>query len=373
MSESMFGSRFRVVGKSAAIVGAAVSIVGGGVSGVAHTGVAHAAAAPPHYTLTIGPAAAQRYLGINDSGDIIGVGQQAGAQNGEGFVIKAGTSTLTFLSTPGDPGNTRQYTTPHAINRSGVVGGEVFFADPLTHRHRPVTWPSPGATGVDVGVDGDLPFADVEVTGISNNGQISGKTLDANNRTSAWTVKGTTITRLPNLPGGQHARANAVNNDGLVVGGATLTDTFPAVEWCNGQIKNLGTLPGGTFAEAKAVNSAGVAVGVSTNTPGKESGISHAVVFANGTVTDLNVSGTGLAAASANALNDKGVIVGSDRNGGFVYQNGVATDLDTLIPPNSGYHIVTATGINNNGAIVGVARRGFGGTNFGVLLTPTSP
>jgi uncharacterized membrane protein len=38
------------------------------------------------------------------------------------------------------------------------------------------------------------------------------------------------------------------------------------------------------------------------------------VLFANGTVTDLNAPGTGLADASANAINDNGVIVGQGGN-----------------------------------------------------------
>ncbi|WP_131736266.1 hypothetical protein [Actinomadura roseirufa] len=368
MSRNTVGARFRIGAKAAGVAAVAgvtaLSVTGGGLSAPAH------AAAAQRYVLTVGPAEAQRYLGINDDGDIIGVGQEAGAQNGQGFVVEHGTNTLAFLATPSDPGNHEQYTTPRAVNRSGVVVGDLLFTDPLKGHNRPIRWPAPGPTGADLGVDADLRFSDVEATGISDNGQISGKTLDANNRTSAWTVKGTALTRLPALPGGQHARANAVNDDGLVVGGATLTDVFPAVQWRNGQIENLGTLPGGTYAEAKAVNSAGVAVGVSTTTTGKERGITHAVVFAKGTVTDLNVSATGIANASANAINDKGTIVGSDRSGGFVYENGVATDLDTLIPPNSGYHITTATGINENGAIVGVATKGFGGRTFGVLLTP---
>jgi probable HAF family extracellular repeat protein len=352
------------------VVAAAAAVSGLGGTSV---GAAHAAAAAPRYTMTIGPAGTERYLGINDNGDIIGVGQEAGAQNGEGFIVKAGTNTLSFLSTPDDPGNTQQFTIPHAINNSGVVVGDVQSASSLITTLRPTRWPGPGPTGVDLGVDkpgvDNVQTSDVEATGISDNGHISGKTLT--DRFSAWTVDGSTITKLPLLPGGREARANAVNNDGLVVGGATLPGIFPAVEWRNGQIINLGTLPGGTYAEAFAVNNEGVAVGVSTTTGGQQFGATHAVLFANGTITDLNVPGTGTDSDYANAINDNGVIVGLDRNGGYVYQNGVTTDLNTLIPPNTGYRIVNATGINDSGVIVGEATKpGMNGRTVAVKLTP---
>ncbi|MBO2447828.1 hypothetical protein J4573_12060 [Actinomadura barringtoniae] len=362
MSRNAFMSRF----SATAVAGTAMlAIVGGGT--------AHAATT--HYTLTVGPAGAQRYLGINDNGDIIGAGFEPGAEvSGEGFVIKAGTNTPQFLSTTDDPGNTQQFTAPHAIDNTGEVVG--FRQPPGTTEpelNRPMKWTTPG-NGVDLGVD-QSPTSDVEATGINDNGLIAGKTLTTDDRTTAWTLNGSTFTRLPNLPGtGNNARTDAVNKNGLVVGSATTATTFPAVEWVNGQIKVLGTLPGGTFAEAKAVNSAGVAVGVSTTTGGMETGTDHAVMFAGGTVTDLHFPGADQTGGSANGINDDGTIVGSV-NGfdAFVYQNGVATDLNTLIPANSGFRIVGATGINNKGQIVGMATKDGVShrTTFGVLLTPT--
>lgn len=73
-------------------------------------------------------------------------------------------------------------------------------------------------------------------------------------------------------------------------------------------ITALGGLPGSLTSEAVAVNSTGEAVGTSLQIPDTSG---HAVLLANGTVTDLNAPGTGLADASANAINDNGVIVGT--------------------------------------------------------------
>ena len=63
-----------------------------------------------------------------------------------------------------------------------------------------------------------------------------------------------------------------------------------------------------------------------------------------------------------------------DRGGNghaFVYQNGQATDLNSLIAPGSGLVLLNATGINDNGVIVGSASNSNGQT-VGFELTPVS-
>lgn len=146
-----------------------------------------------------------------------------------------------------------------------------------------------------------------------------------------------------------------------------------AVEWQNGTIKSLGDLPGGLTSDALAVNGSGEAVGAAVVS---SDGDSHAVLFANGTVTDLNAPGTGQpgADAEAEAINNSGVIVGDGGNGhAFVYQNGQATDLNTLIAPGSGFTLITANGINNNGDIVGTATSTTQpNATFGFELTPVN-
>ncbi|MBV8416256.1 MAG: hypothetical protein JO251_13685, partial [Verrucomicrobia bacterium] len=83
--------------------------------------------------------------------------------------------------------------------------------------------------------------------------------------------------------------------------------------------------------------------------------------------------------SSANALNNKGVVVGAASTGSyravshaFVAQNGSITDLNRLIPGNSGPWILqTATGVNDAGEIVGTAT--YNGTEErAFLLTPTT-
>ncbi|HEY3608052.1 MAG TPA: hypothetical protein VGL06_11160 [Pseudonocardiaceae bacterium] len=194
---------------------------------------------------------------------------------------------------------------------------------------------------------------DVKATRLNDNGQTIGVVIGP--RTTPWLLQSGKVTNLPTLTGGD-AEPLAINDNGLSVGNADLANGDDvAVAWQNGRLTTLGALPGGGFAEALAVNLAGEVVGASSNDAGTF-GTRHAVLFANGAVTDLNVRGTGIgaSAASANAINNSSVIVGADGAGdAFIYQNSQATDLNTLIPPNSGYRLGTATGINDAGDIVG--------------------
>jgi hypothetical protein len=41
-------------------------------------------------------------------------------------------------------------------------------------------------------------------------------------------------------------------------------------------------------------------------------------------------------------------------SGGFLYKDGVRREVQDLLPPNSGWQIVTADQINNKGQIVGI-------------------
>jgi probable HAF family extracellular repeat protein len=90
--------------------------------------------------------------------------------------------------------------------------------------------------------------------------------------------------------GGLHSTANGLNNKGVVVGWADLSDqSTAAFLWHNGVMRNLGSLPGstimpGTGGQATAVNESGQVVGSSLNSKGEM----HAVIWENGKIIDLN-------------------------------------------------------------------------------------
>lgn len=203
--------------------GAALAVLtaGAALAGPAFAPPAHAATTP-QYKLTIVGGAGTELFGINKNGDVFGIALEKGAKVQEGFLLRAGTTNMVFLGSPGDQANANSSSSPEAINASADV-----------------------------------------------------------------------------------------------VGSATS--------------------------------------------------------FATGN-TDLNAPGTGApgADASANAINDNGVIVGQGGNGhAFVYQNGQATDLNSLIAAGSGFTLLTADGINDSGVIVGTAASSNGQT-FGFELTPAS-
>jgi len=77
------------------------------------------------------------------------------------------------------------------------------------------------------------------------------------------------------------------------------------------------------------------------------------------TVKDLGTLGESLwGESSAFGINGAGQVVGySDTDSGarhaFLYQDGQMTDLNTLIPPDSGWRLSEAQDINDKGRIVG--------------------
>lgn len=335
------------------------------LAGLAFDAPAHAATTPP-YTLTIVGNAGTELFGINKNGDVFGVAPETGARVQEGFLLRAGTKKLVFLGSPGDQPNTNSVASPEAINSSAdLIGSSTSLT---TGNTTAVEWPA-SATPTDLGVQFGLQniVNSPALTSINDNGLITG--FGSNHGDVGFTINGTTVTRLPALPsGGVDVEPIAVNGTGLIVGQAdTTTSDFQAAEWQNGTVTTLAQLPGSFTSDALAVNSTGEAVGADVLLSDTDA---HAVLFNNGTVTDLNAPGTGLADSSANAINDSGVIVGKGGNGhAFVYQNGHATDLNNLIAAGSGFTLVGANGINNNGVIVGTAVNSSGQT-FGFKLTP---
>jgi probable HAF family extracellular repeat protein len=76
-------------------------------------------------------------------------------------------------------------------------------------------------------------------------------------------------------------------------------------------------------------------------------------------------------------INDNGVVVGQSFGGvddptgrAFLYENGLATDLNTLIQPNSSLQLELANDINHAGEIVGFAQDTRTGTTVAFLAVP---
>lgn len=247
-----------------------------------------------------------------------------------------------------------------------------------------------------------------------------------------------TMTPLPTL-GGNNAIADALNNRGQITGvaeNATKDKSCPspqvldfeAVIWGPGpgQIQGLPPLPGDTVGFALGINDLGQVVGSSgtcANTGVNVNGLfygSHAVLWENGSVTDLgNLGGT---QGKAGAINNRGEVAGfsglpgdttvhsflwtmlagmqdlgalgadilgdptginsssqvvggsCDTDGNcraFLWQNNKMMDLNDLIPADSPLYLIYALGINDAGEIVGVAAQNSTGYVRAFLATPT--
>jgi probable HAF family extracellular repeat protein len=162
-----------------------------------------------------------------------------------------------------------------------------------------------------------------------------------------------TVTDLGTL-GGTTSSATGINAWGQVVGTSTTSyGVSRAFVYWHGVMIDLGTL-GGDYSSATAINNVGQIVGVATTSTGDQ----HAFLFQGSTMTDLGTLGGNT--SQANAINDHGQIVGSSTlaNGqtrAFLYDHGAMTNLGAL---GDGAQSSIASGINNNGEIIGNSDNG---------------
>jgi probable HAF family extracellular repeat protein len=163
------------------------------------------------------------------------------------------------------------------------------------------------------------------------------------------------------------AAAYDVNNRNQIVGWLAPKLSSPRTAYLYdagiGRLINLGTL-GGVTSEAYGVNDLGQVVGTSQTSSGF-----HAFIFKDadndgiadaGEMRDLDNLGS--LQSGARSINNAGIAVGyyggpdviyGNSRAAIFYPNGQMIDLNTLIAPGSGWTLRTATGINDNGQIVG--------------------
>ena len=167
--------------------------------------------------------------------------------------------------------------------------------------------------------------------------------------------------------------ATGINNAGTIVGYATFPGGGRAVKFLQGS--NAVVLPvatAGISTSAQAINQHGDVVGNAGN---------RAFLYRNNRVTYLPAPpGEAAGNAVAYAINAADQIVGDIATGpgtstAFLYSGGQAYDLNALLPANSGWRIVHASGINDAGQIVGVGYfAGEGGalSGFSMKLQPNA-
>jgi uncharacterized membrane protein len=183
--------------------------------------------------------------------------------------------------------------------------------------------------------------------------------------------------------GGDTASVNGLNERGEVVGGLFLpqdTQILPFL-WDGENLINLIAPPfgGNANGEATWINEAGEVVGLAglpVACPGgpPPAQVQHAFLWSKGRMRDLGtVAGTPNSQASF--INSKEQIVGLSFACDFsvfnaiLWENGLMVDLDSLIPADSGFHLYSASFIDDRGEIAAFGSLPNGDSHT-VLLIP---
>ncbi len=337
---------------------------------------ASAAAALPSYTLTDlgtlgGSQSAAR--AINASGQVVGSSSTAAGKT-HAFLYSGGA--MRDLGTLGG-----DFSEATGINASGQVVGTSQGADGGTYGFLLTdddTMIKFGQLKPNPYTNGDISLA----LGINDAGQVVGSSDAVWGWKYAFLSSGDGMTDLSPAGAGFEGNAADINNTGQIVGwiyDGTSTGNHAYSFGAGRSPTPLGTLPPGDYSlqsAAYAINDLGVAVGYgSTATWGP----AHAVMFSNGTVTDLGFLEGG-DRSDAYGINNAGQVVGySTAAGGrwhaFVHDGTRMFDLNTLVVNGAGWELNVATGINDLGQIVGRGLVNVGLANEqerAFLLTPTS-
>lgn len=222
---------------------------------------------------------------------------------------------------------------------------------------------------------------------INNLGQVVGSAETKEGDFHAFFYNGSGgLQDLTTLAGLSSARD--INDSGQIVGSAQTQSgqNHPFLYSRSGGLQDLGTL-GGDEGTASAINNLGQVVGRADTGATFEPddpkecpcNISHAFLYSgSGTLQDLGTLGG--PNSDATDINDFGQVVGSAGylkgstvSAPFIYSDGKMSNLNDLIPANSGWFLGSADGINNSGQIVGTGTIQDPERNYPVhafLLTP---
>jgi probable HAF family extracellular repeat protein len=230
---------------------------------------------------------------------------------------------------------------PYAINSAGQVAGYRTDSQGVA---RATVWDRAG-TPTSISTEPATALVDSPVFDINDRGQAVGLRSLNGHRATLWNAGGAVDLGL--------GQAWGINNAGQIVGLSFESMTLPtrAALWdANGL-----TLLAGPGSRAQDINDLGQIVGSSG---------SQAQLWEGGRSVDLGTLGGSFSVAAA--INNAGQITGyfSSPDGlhAALWTGALGVDLNSLLRPQSvadGWILTTATGINDNGWIVGTARNRF--------------
>ena len=342
---------------------------------------------------------------INNRGWVTGVANFADNQSAHATLWRKGETI--DLGTLGGPNSAVAW--PVKNNNGDIVGiaetgetdplGETFscapfFGTPATGKIcRGFLWRDDAMTGLDPFEGGHHSYA----AGINNQGQIVGWAENGIHdgtcvapqvlqfHAALWTAETADDPEdLPPLETDGSSSATAINDRGQIVGISGSCDRAfgrfsarKAVIWEDGVPRELPDLGGIAWNTPAALNHHGDSAGFANTAVGSAGGLhAHAVLWPReGGIVDLETVGDDVISL-AFGINDRRQVVGQSIGAGgsraFLWQDGVITDLNSLVAPGSPF-LIYANDINNHGEIAGQGCVDCaGGETFAVKLIPVN-
>jgi len=294
--------------------------------------------------------------GVNATGQVAGQADVTSTGETHAFLYNGGS--MVDLGTLGG-----SFSSAAAINDVGQVAGASLLAGgagPIAFLYANGTIASLGTLGSNY----SSAFA------LNNTGMVVGESGVASSAVHGFVYANGAMTDIGTLGGG-YSSAFALNDSGSVVGESSVSaGHVHAFIYSGGSMKDLGTL-GGTYSSAFAINTNSQVVGNGTLLNDQ---VSHGFFYDKGTTVDIGTLGGGN--SSIWALNNLGQVVGNadttnNSTHAFLWTNGTMTDLNALLPTNSGWELVSAQFINDAGRIVGYGN--YKGTSLWFVMDPAAP
>ena len=295
--------------------------------------------------------------GINSSGQVMGHAYTS-SNVYHAFLYSGGT--MTDLGTLGG-----ERSWAYDINDSGQVVGVAMYDSSWWHAF---LYNSSNGTMIDI----DAETSGVNNSGaygINNSGQIVGYASFSTHASHAFLYSGGSMSDLSSLTGTTYSQCTSINSASQIVGLAHENSSRQyAFLYSGGTLAYLDT--GYAYSAALDINASTQIVGYASQ---NSSADKQAFVYNLDNDAAINLGTLGGSASEATGINDNGIVVGTAETSSgiehaFFYSSGTMTDLNDLIDA-TGWILQKATAINNNGQIVG-----YGicpaGQQHAFLLTP---
>jgi probable HAF family extracellular repeat protein len=328
-----------------------------GLSLVLPTGASRLSADVPSYTiqdLGLIDGAVPAVTGINASGAVAG---SVNTMNGPRAVVYTDDNGFVYVS-----GLEAVFSNAVDINDAGVVAGYM----QTENGFRAFRTTATGPEAIAPPADGTMTLG----LAINEAGVVVGSVSIAGSR--AFRAPGTTAELVPTITGGTVNLACGVNESGQVTG---MSSNASGIQHAfrtepDDSVTDLGSLAGANgTSTACAINDMGHVAG---RTAVAGSTAMHAFVYTDHMqdIDTLNSAASSGEAISGNTV--VGTVATAAGSHAFIYtpEDGMV-DLNTRIPSNSGWVLMTAKGINANGQIVG--QGSFNGEMRAYRLTPELP